>query len=836
MNLNHELSVSLPEICAPRNELLQVFDQCAKKQYINIQAPAGYGKTVSTLLWLKNSNCKFAWFTLDEYDNSPQLFYRSLCQRLLALASNNDAVSEILRNPAFSASPVESAIELLSFLNWPEERYALVLDDLHTIKNEEILKSLPFVLKRLPSQTNVFLLSRSALPEIMTLTKDKTAFIGSESLSFTSEEIQKHYAKHDRIITPEEAEKICVYTDGWVIILNAMVISGDSEFYDTNLQSSLIEFFEKNFWNNFDEYVQDFLMKTAVVDSFAVKLCEKLTEREDSEKVLETLILRNINLSRLGDEYRYHNLFLEFLRIKLMKSGIDQNKLIESTASYYSETSQFYKALVFSLRSKDRQLSSHVIGKFFSSKTPALEQFYELALLYDINQLTKERCDERPIFYMPNILAAFLRGDTVNTEKLFDMFYAALPKFFEYTHEIGDVAVTRLLLDYRIKLAQLPDLIDSLHLKIADKVSGQIAIITLQMPLLHRSIRDFTEFLNEETKEKVHDLFLCLLQNDCECFYQSVKAGLLIEQNRINEAFDLAFSAYNNLTETTSAEIYFGVSICLASIYLLKWETDKYSALLDGLYDFIAQNKVQYLLKNLSAYEERVKLWDGSKKAALEWLKNYYVSNNAFPELYKIYQSFTTARAYIVLGETSKAMAGLEQLKNLGQSMNRPLDAAEADILSAILEWATGQKQKACDRLYNALIILKPYGFIRIAANEGKAILPILTAIIKKMDKEPNKNETLYKFVKEVYVAAYEQSKHFKGLTHSLKLNPVKLSPRQTLVLKLLSEGHSNAEIVKLTGLSLNTIKTHTKLAYQKLGVTNSLDAIIEAKHLGIIK
>ena len=85
-------------------------------------------------------------------------------------------------------------------------------------------------------------------------------------------------------------------------------------------------------------------------------------------------------------------------------------------------------------------------------------------------------------------------------------------------------------------------------------------------------------------------------------------------------------------------------------------------------------------------------------------------------------------------------------------------------------------------------------------------------------------------------MAAYEQSKRFKGLTHGLNLKSVKLSPKQILVLELLSKGHSNAEIVKLTGLALNTIKTHTKIAYQKLDVTNALDAIVEAKRLGIIK
>lgn len=44
----------LPEICAPRHELLKLYDQAAENCLAVVCAPAGYGKTVSTLLWVKD--------------------------------------------------------------------------------------------------------------------------------------------------------------------------------------------------------------------------------------------------------------------------------------------------------------------------------------------------------------------------------------------------------------------------------------------------------------------------------------------------------------------------------------------------------------------------------------------------------------------------------------------------------------------------------------------------------------------------------------------------------------------------------------------------------------
>ncbi|WP_312047681.1 helix-turn-helix transcriptional regulator [Anaerotignum sp.] len=67
-------------------------------------------------------------------------------------------------------------------------------------------------------------------------------------------------------------------------------------------------------------------------------------------------------------------------------------------------------------------------------------------------------------------------------------------------------------------------------------------------------------------------------------------------------------------------------------------------------------------------------------------------------------------------------------------------------------------------------------------------------------------------------------------------MKPIKLSKQQKYILTLLAQSYKNAEIVKITGLSLNTIRSHTKIIYQKLGVNTAADAVIEAKQLGIIE
>jgi LuxR family maltose regulon positive regulatory protein len=723
-------------------------------------------------------------------------------------------------------------------LTWKEGQYVLVLDDLHNINNEEILKSLPFVLKRLPPFVTVLFLSRAALPDAMfpMTENDKVEFIGADELAFTPEEIRNHFINHGWFVSAERAADIRAFTDGWVIILNAMALSGSQKLSYENQKPTLEDYFEKNIWAGFDEETQEFIMKTSIVDSFTAELCEKLTENPDSAAILDKLVKGNINLSRVGQEYRYHILFLDFLRDRLCGSGIDQKALIASAANYYLGMGDFFRAAVLSMRQDKGKLIMQVVQTFFQSKNPTLEQMLELSQVYDTSKLPKELYGQQPILFMPVILAAFFRGETDTLKTFFDRFYAALPAFFHTAPSIGWIVPTHLLFDYRKNLTETIAYMDSIGMKREREIPGQAAIITVQSPAPHRGVKEFCEFLDGGVKDAVHELFSIMLPGDSECFLRGVTAGLLLEQNRLEEAFEKAIGAFDALTDSTSYEVTFCISVLLAEIYALRLDKERSQTALKRLRLWIDDSRAFYLLKNLEAFEKRLQMWDGSTAAANEWLENYFVNDISFGEFYKTYQNLTTARAYIMLSMNGEATSALSQIKALGAEMNRPLDAAEADILLSILEWVSGKKKESRDRLHGVLAKMQTFGFVRVIANEGKSVLPILASVLKKLDKETEKDESLYRFTKEIQVAAYEQSKHFRGLTSGLRHKPVKLSPKQTLMLELLSKGHKNNEIVEMTGLSINTIREHSRVAYRKLDVTNAMDAIVKARQLGLLK
>lgn len=353
------------------------------------------------------------------------------------------------------------------------------------------------------------------------------------------------------------------------------------------------------------------------------------------------------------------------------------------------------------------------------------------------------------------------------------------------------------------------------------------------LPYFHMTFRDFSHYaLNmEEYFAEFSLMFFALLGSDYKIIETGVRSGILYEKNLLKEAAALV----EPNPETDSAELVFLSKMQIAAILLAMGKLEEAVRCRAEIKSFLERENLLYLLPVFFAYEARIKIMDGDKAAAKAWLENYFVTEAQNLELYKTFLHFTTVRAYIVLGEFEKAQRLCEELKRLSQDFCRLLDSTEATVLLVIIKRMTGKKQEAAAMLQASLSEMEQYHFIRVFADEGKAILPVLKMLLKKSEKKNEPRKPGHRYLQEVYLAAYEQSKQHKGIACAAELKPVKLSRQQKYVLELLAKGYRNAEIIEFTGLSINTIRYHTKIAYQKLEVNNAMDAVLRARELGLI-
>ena len=220
-------------------------------------------------------------------------------------------------------------------------------------------------------------------------------------------------------------------------------------------------------------------------------------------------------------------------------------------------------------------------------------------------------------------------------------------------------------------------------------------------------------------------------------------------------------------------------------------------------------HKVQfYLLKN---DEARLNNWL-TKEAPNE--KERFCTH-------RYYQYLMKAKVYIWQEQYVQAGMLLRSLLDFADQYGMIYLGIQIRALEAVIHFRCGNPAWI-EKLEQAILIAKEYGFIRVLADEGEAIYELLADQYGKQN-----GRQLDPFVKQVMTAARAQMLIYPGYLKQRKLMKIdSFSSYERDVLHLLAKGEKNAEIAKALCVSENTVKYHLKNIYQKLGAKNRSQAI----------
>jgi LuxR family maltose regulon positive regulatory protein len=142
----------------------------------------------------------------------------------------------------------------------------------------------------------------------------------------------------------------------------------------------------------------------------------------------------------------------------------------------------------------------------------------------------------------------------------------------------------------------------------------------------------------------------------------------------------------------------------------------------------------------------------------------------------------------------------------------------ERDLLHALVDFEAGHRPVAIQRLDDVLTRAHPQGHVRLFLDAGPPMEPLLRAM-----------------------ARWRPTPYVRHLRHLASTPAVAgtaaddLSERELEVLRYLPTPLGNAEIAEQLYVSLNTLKTHLRTIYRKLGVHDRRGAIVRAEHLGLL-
>jgi LuxR family maltose regulon positive regulatory protein len=180
------------------------------------------------------------------------------------------------------------------------------------------------------------------------------------------------------------------------------------------------------------------------------------------------------------------------------------------------------------------------------------------------------------------------------------------------------------------------------------------------------------------------------------------------------------------------------------------------------------------------------------------------------------------------VGEATELLRQLLVTAKAGEHTSRTIKIL---ILQALALQAGGDTDQAITALEKALTLAKPAGFIRIFVDEGPAMARLLYDALACGIAPDYVRRLLAAFpLDEPEQATATKSK----VDQSELIEP--LSDREIEVLQLIAEGLTNPEISLRLCVSLNTVKTHTRNIYAKLGVHTRTQAVARGRALGIIR
>lgn len=837
---------ALPDVCAPRLQVVDAIERAVRtRRFVYLGAPAGSGKTVSALLWLKQAKRACVWIGLDRYDDVPSVFYKQLALGLFSVQPGNDGLRAVIEEPGFSLSPVEHLVRLLAEMTPLERRYVLVLDDVHLVENREIRKSLPAVLKRLPRAFSVLLLSRGVLPaEWAALGADGgPALLDAADLRFTADEIRGYFQALGRDLARVEAGALFDATEGWPIGVAALAKSDRA----TRGGSSTLfaSFFEEQVWNTWDESLRAFCVATSVAEQFDPALAELLSERADAAAVMEELARTNTFLMRLSDNlYRYHHLFRDFLREKAAEEGVDRAKLCKRAAEFFRARGDYTQALRFWLESGDfKGMDTYLLLYLYESSSGSVADSADFMGTLRLDDLPDRAYNDCPPLHILALWYDYLTGQRERFERHLDALYHALPRIAAFDPRFIESATLSHSIDHRttiIDKAKRFSKFGRLIKRFTPKgLATTLTSFTQNLPYPHRSNVDYSAIaLEEDGMELLGKTFAPLLGTEWCYVRPLIPACFEYERNRLDAALEGIDEARRALVPENKEDGRVCIGIMEHAVLWQMGRADDAARALAQLEAYVAQQASQFL-HNLRAYQAKLALFDADARAARSWLDEYFVVEAERIGLVRVFQHFTTARAYIALGRAEEAEALLRDLVEFGRGFNRPLDVGEAGALSASLLWARGRKDEAVDALAEALEALAPYGFFRVVADEGASVEPVLKSLVARIARPGYDGPLERGFVQEALLAAHERGRRFRGVCANLAApragKPVKLSRQQARVLSLLARGLRTPEIAEQTGLTVPTVKSHTAAAYQKLGVHNAMDAVLKARELGLL-
>jgi LuxR family transcriptional regulator, maltose regulon positive regulatory protein len=886
-----ETKLNVPAIrrrLVERPRLMERLDRTSEATLTLVSAPAGFGKSTLIASWLTkaaaSTHRRAAWLSLETADNDPPVFWTYLIAALRkALPQVGDGSLPLL-DP--SQPRVGMAIaQLINELGTVSDDVVLVLDDYHAIETPEIHEDIAFLLDHLPAQLHLVISTRAdpPLPLARMRAGGQLIEVRAADLRFTAEEASayfRHVAGLD--LDASAVAALEGRTEGWIAALQLAGLSmqgredvaefiagfaGDDRY--------IVDYLVEEVLLRQTDAVRSFLLRTAILARMTGSLCDAVTGQEQGRATLERLDRANLFLVRLDDRrewYRYHHLFADVLQTRLLDERPDEVPVLHRRASdWHERNGDRSEAIRHAIAGKDFERAADLVELAMPETTRHRQDALRRTWL---EALPAEVVRHRPV--LSDVFAGTLlvHGETEGVGAYLQDAEAALNGELGETRHADEEAYRSLpgsIAIHRAGLARLTEDVAgtirhaSAALGLIDEgddlgrgsASALLALARWANGELHAADEGYVDAMGHlERAGYLADVVGCSitlaeirrtlgqLSQALTVYERGLRLATESSATVLRGAADMHVGIADVLRERNDLD---GAARHLAMAAELgednglpqnPYRSRLVDALLrqatgdlPGAIEMADEASRRYFtdfspsVRPPSAVMARMLIAAGELGEAARWARDESLSANDEVTYVREFEHATLARLLVAQGSPDQAQPLIARLLDAAEEGGRMGSEIDLLVAQALALGAMGDERTALASLVRALELARPEGYVRVFLDEGPRLLTLLRRL--PVDAVGGGAASALLHAADWALSAQPDAAR-QGLVEPL-------SQRELDVLRLLAGDLDGPAIAAELFVSLNTVRTHTKNIYAKLGVNSRRAAVRRGADLGLL-
>lgn len=867
----------------------------AQASLVLVQGPAGFGKT--TLLrqystYRATQGDQIAWMRMDARSSDPAQFLRLLCDAA-------DGFDERVRQRKAKLEPRPPTLQdFKRALGRLRGGGLIVVDNFEQAFTADIEGVFMQVVRILPPAVQLCIGSR-VLPSdrlVSLRMREQMVVIDEHDLRFRVEECDEFFREVPGL-SPDDVTDLHRRTDGWPAALQCVRLCmrrgrehRGLAYAGKGITQDLTGFLATEVFDHLSPQLQSTLFLLCVPEKLNSELVSFVTGADDSQAVIDEIECSGLFLSHLdleGHWYRFHNLFRRFLLTRMRQETTPDELCLQQrrVGDWFAEHGYREEAIQHWIEAGDVDraavLLEAVCGQLVAQERLGLIERY-------VDQLPPECVLRRENLANAAIIAYGFRRAFDKANRLIDARSEMLAGSAD-THALGVHNGTRLF----VLVAQ--DHIEALgaaaqeaeqQLSAQDGFRYAVTLNARALWLVGRS--DFEAARGLLLKARpLHERDGSLFG---QAYQEAVFSMSLSAEGRINEASRGLAGALRRTEEEACGGVTAGsvLAVYLADTRYEQNRTDDALALLADYGPLAEQQAIVDPLATLFLTRARIAFLRGDSAEAESALDRalYLGYRHEFTRLVacaaaeRVRQAtlsgdldlaerclrdldlprydgaagllfhagenelhtVTWARYLIHAGRSAEARQLLQREIRMAQSQRRRRRELKLTLLLAMAQRAEGRANCARRTLLEALELCPPRNFVRSFLDEGSILLQLLKEVRRSFDQLSRlaHQDVLVAYLDHLLSEAGERAGSLpesllEGNNDSSRQLLETLTEKERNLLRHVAMGLSNKELAERLSVSPNTVKWHMRNIFDKLQIGNRVQAIVVARHLGLI-